>query len=94
MKLGGAFWGKSKFATRMANAIMKKMNSEKNYRVVVTHCNCEERGQNLLDILNKKLGNIHSSYLLDCGTALGVHAGPGSLVVGVQEYEPIMLKNK
>ena len=26
MKPGGAFWGKSKFATRMANAIMKKMN--------------------------------------------------------------------
>ena len=93
MKLGGAFLGKTKFADRMANTIIKKINMTKKYRIVVTHCNCIERGEKLLDILNKKLSNLHSSYLIDCGTALGVHAGPGSLVVGVQEYKPISLKN-
>lgn len=92
IKLEGAFWGKSKFALRMANAIIKRLDFEKKYRVVVTHCNCKERGQSLLNILNEKLSNIHTSYLLDCGTALGVHAGPGSLVVGVQEYESIKPK--
>ena len=78
----------------MANAIINRVDTGKNYRIIVTHCNCKERGKNLLNVLNKKLSNIHSSYLLDCGTALGVHAGPGSLVVGVQEYSPISLKSQ
>lgn len=94
IKLEGAFWGKSKFPNRMANAIINRVDTGKNYRIIVTHCNCKERGKNLLNVLNKKLSNIHSSYLLDCGTALGVHAGPGSLVVGVQEYSPISLKSQ
>ena len=54
-------------------------------RLLVGHANCEADGQWLLDELTTD--NVVYRRLLPCGTAFGVHGGPGLLVVAIQEYE-------
>ena len=56
------------------------------YRVHVGHGNAETEGHQLLQLLIAALppGSVESSHVMPLGTALGVHGGPGMLVVGVQ----------
>ena len=61
--------------------------------IIISHCECEERANRLLKSLKNNIPNIDYSYVIDCGSALGVHIGPGSLVVGIQEYIPIKIKS-
>ena len=89
MKISGGFFGKKNFAKKTAVSLLKKLNKNKTYRIIITHCNCEDRDTKFLNILKNKITNIDFSYVIDCGSALGVHIGPGSLVIGIQEYIPI-----
>ena len=89
MKISGGFFGKKNFAKKTAVSLLKKLNKNKTYRIIITHCNCEDRATKFLNILKNKINNIDFSYVIDCGSALGVHIGPGSLVIGIQEYIPI-----
>ena len=92
MKISGGFFGKKHFAKKTANVLLKKLSSNKSYRIIISHCNCNNRANNLLTILKNAIKNIDFSYVIDCGSALGVHIGPGSLVIGIQEYIPIKPK--
>lgn len=88
VKAGGIFFGKEPFVEKFHAFLMRKLDPRRTYRVSVSHCNVPEDGQRLLDLLCESLPNVADAWLMDTGSALGVHAGPGSLVVGVQEYEP------
>jgi len=85
LKPGGILYGKRKMALKMSYFINKKIKNYKCYRVVIAHANCLEKGEELLDHIARNNSNILSSYIVNLGGALGVHAGPGSLVVGLQE---------
>ena len=92
MKISGGFFGKKNFAKKTAKVLLKKLDTNKSYRIIISHCNCKDRANNLLNILKKSIQNINYSYVIDCGSALGVHIGPGSLVIGIQEFIPIKVK--
>lgn len=57
------------------------------YRLIVGHCNCREAGERVLELLRESKPNLEGSWLMDGRTALGAHAGPGAIVVGLQEYQ-------
>ena len=63
----------------------KNHDNTKSFRISVGHCNCLEEGQTLIEGLKNTFSNLTSIELLEVGGALGVHTGPGSLVVGIQE---------
>ena len=42
-----------------------------------------------MDYIKKGFKNIESIDLLEIGSALGVHTGPGALLVGIQKYKEI-----
>ncbi|HEX7046250.1 MAG TPA: DegV family protein [Gammaproteobacteria bacterium] len=88
VKAGGVFFGREPFVEKFHGFLLRKLDPAKRYRISVSHCNCAADGQKLLDLLRDSLPNITDAWLMDTGSALGVHAGPGSLVVGVQEYQP------
>ena len=69
----------------MVKYIHKKYDISKAYRISVGHCNCREEGEILINGLKYIFSNLISIELLEVGGALGVHTGPGSLVVGIQE---------
>ncbi|MDX1454080.1 MAG: DegV family protein [Gammaproteobacteria bacterium] len=87
VKSGGVFFGREPFVEKFHRFISKRIDRSKTWRVFVSHCNTPKEGQQMLDLLCKSIPKVESSWLMDTGSALGVHAGPGSLVVGVQEYE-------
>ncbi len=87
VKSGGMFFGREPFVEKFHGFLMRKLDPARRYRISVSHCNCPEDGRKLVAMLKDSL-DLADAWLTDTGTAIGVHAGPGGLVVGVQEYEP------
>lgn len=85
---GTLLFGRHDLSNRFARLVRRRMADDVGYRVAVGHANAEAEGRRLLDSICAGLDNIHARYLTPLGTALGVHGGPGMLVVGIQEYEP------
>ena len=80
----GVLYGKSNTVQKFTNFLYKKINIEDKYKLMIAHSNCKEKGQKLLDQLMIKNPNIVEHHLLELGGALGAHAGPNSLVVGLE----------
>jgi hypothetical protein len=83
---GGVLFGRERLKEKFARFVRRRMRDDVPYRLLVGHANCEADGQWLLEQLTT--GNVVYRRLLPCGTAFGVHGGPGLLVVAFQEYEP------
>ena len=39
-------------------------------------------------VLEQRVKQLDAIWVMEAGAGIGAHAGPGSLVLGVQEYEP------
>ena len=81
--------GRRDLLSRFARHVARRAKQGKTYRVAIGHANCEENAKRLHEELLDKLPDIESSYVTELGSALGVHAGPGALVVSLQEYRPL-----
>ena len=88
VKARGVVRGSSDLAQGFAKYLRRRLDRNERWRIMVAHGDWPEGGQALHDALLSALPNVHSSYLTAAGTAFGVHAGPGSLVVGAQPYRP------
>jgi len=82
---GGVLFGREHLKEKFARFVRRRMRGDVSYRLLVGHANCEADGQWLLEQLTTD--NVVYRRLLPCGTAFGVHGGPGLLVVAFQEYE-------
>lgn len=85
---GTVLFGRRDLNDRFARLVRRRMADDVGYRVAVGHANAENEGRRLLEAVCAGLDNIYARYLTPLGTALGVHGGPGMLVVAIQEYEP------
>jgi DegV family protein with EDD domain len=85
VKAGGVLLGREHLKEKFARFVRRRMRHDVSYRLLVGHANCEADGQWLLEQLTT--GDVVYRRLLPCGTAFGVHGGPGLLVVAFQEYE-------
>jgi len=74
---------------RLAARLARRLARGRRYRVLVTHCDCPEEGERLRARLLSLAPNIERHWLIEAGAAIGAHAGPGSLVVGIQEAVPL-----
>jgi hypothetical protein len=83
---GTVLFGRRNVRSRFARLIRRRIKSQVAYRVAVGHANAEVEGRQLLNEICEGLDNIQARTLMPLGTALGVHGGPGMLVVGLQEY--------
>ncbi len=87
IKLGGVLFGKTKMVKKFAQFLMTKINHEKSHRVAVGYTAELGKGTELFESLTTSIPNILDSFLDSTGAALGVHAGPGGLVVAIQETD-------
>jgi hypothetical protein len=85
---GGVLFGTRNLRKQFAAFVRRRIRADRRYRVSVGHANAESEGRQLLEEITAGLSNIESSYLTALGSALGVHGGPGMLVVGLQDYVP------
>ncbi len=82
--LGGALAGRRHLVRRFARFVARRMPSQGPVRVAVGHANAPEAANDLLSALEQRLSRISHSFVTEIGTALGVHGGPGTLVVAAQ----------
>lgn len=87
--LGGVLFGRDRLAERFAAALARRLPPDKRWRLLIGHCDCAEEGERLRDALRRLVPSIERDWLIEAGSGIGAHAGPGSLVVGVQEVVPL-----
>ncbi len=86
MSLGGILPGRGANPVKLARKAVKQMDDQTMYRVLLAHADNEEGAVQLKHCILEQHGRIHSCHITDAGPALGVHVGPGGLVVGFAPY--------
>ena len=86
--IGGALFGRRDRVAKFIRFIGRRIVAGRRYRLIVGHGDAADAGRRLLEALTTRHPGIERSWLVPCGAALGVHGGPGFLVVGLQEYDP------
>jgi DegV family protein with EDD domain len=80
----GALFGRRGLVERFAGRIAAAAERDASYRVAVAHASDRDRAERLLATLLERLPSVRAHYLTELGSALGVHGGPGTLVVSLQ----------
>jgi uncharacterized protein len=86
--VGGAVWGRSNLARKFAHKVLAQMRPDTRYRLWVGHADAPELGAELLGEIERGGVSLHEPRVVNLGTALGAHGGPGMLVAALQEYAP------
>jgi DegV family protein with EDD domain len=84
--LSGFFFGSRHRIRRFCRHVARRTELEGPLRVAVGHAACPEDAELLAARLRERLGNVERLSITDLGTALGVHGGPGALIVAFQPY--------
>tara|TARA_Y100001968_G_C19430522_1_gene756753 strand:- start:405 stop:2204 length:1800 start_codon:yes stop_codon:yes gene_type:complete len=85
LKAAGALFGIKNFHNRLAALVIGKLDHTAHYKFSIAHSNSEEEGHEIVEFIGNNFKNTISIDLVDLGSALGVHAGPGSFAIGVQK---------
>ena len=88
IKTAGIRFGKKNLDRKIANFVLKRIDYKKSYKVLVAHGNDHHGGEKLLETLSKNIPNLNSAQLVDVGGVFGVHVGPNTLAVAIQEELP------
>jgi DegV family protein with EDD domain len=78
--VGGVHPGRGANPLRLARTLVRKMDPDTMYRVLISHANNEEGGNQVRHHVLEQHGRIHSCHVTEAGPALGVHLGPGGLL--------------
>jgi DegV family protein with EDD domain len=81
-KLAGVTPGIGARPAALGKMALRNMNKATTYRILIAHGANLEGAQELRRFLLLRHTRVHSCYISEAGPALGVHLGPGGLVVG------------
>jgi len=82
--MGGALWGRRRRLRRFARWIARRTDASRDWRFAVGHADAPQAAAALVEELRAALPGMEQAFVTEIGTALGVHGGPGTLVVSVQ----------
>ena len=80
----GILPGRRRLIDKFARYVAKRSDRERKLRLAIGHALCEKDARKLQTRLHEELPDATSSTIADVGAALGVHGGPGTLIVAVQ----------
>lgn len=83
----GLIWDRGARERRFARFIARRLDPTARYRLLVGHGAAETEAGRLLEALRQVLPRLESAQITTTGTALGVHGGPGLLVVAAQRLD-------
>jgi DegV family protein with EDD domain len=84
--MAGGLLGTANVPLRFAGYVAKRVDRSRRWRLIVGHCDAPGDGEVLLEALRGKL-DIADGWLVETGSAVGAHAGPGALVVSLQPLD-------
>jgi DegV family protein with EDD domain len=83
---GTFLFGRRNRIQRFARYVARRTPAADALDVAIGHAVCPDDAVELERALRKRFGNIHRTTITDIGAALGVHGGPGTLIVSTQPY--------
>jgi DegV family protein with EDD domain len=93
--LGGVLWGRRRLPQRFARFAARRAArpvdpGAPRYRVLVGHGNAAAEAEALAQHVVAQFppGSVEFAHVTDMGPALGVHGGPGTLIVALQPLAP------
>jgi len=81
----GILLGRGRRLKKFARYICRRTKKDITYRLAVGHAACAADARQLAELLSDRLRISDSAFLSEIGAAIGVHGGPGTLVVAIQE---------
>ena len=85
ISIGGVLFGRRNLTTKFARFVRRRIANGSRWRLAVGHANAAAEAAQLRDAIVAGRDDIQTEFVIPIGTALGVHGGPGCLVVSVQE---------
>ncbi len=83
---GTFLFGRKHRIRRFARYVARKTPPAESLDMAIGHAVCREDAVALERELRRYFDNIHRTTITDIGAALGVHGGPGTLIVATQPY--------
>jgi hypothetical protein len=84
----GVVFGRKNQHLKFARLVARRLKKDKLYRFIICHCQARDAAMDVQHQLLQRHPEVHSCQITDAGPAVGVHLGPGGIVVGVQQYLP------
>ena len=85
--LGGALFGRRNPYRRYGKLLRRRLDPARRWRIGISHANVPEGAAAVREVLAAGLPRAEFLPVIPLGTALGVHGGPGCVVVAAQELE-------
>ena len=83
---GTFLFGRRNRIKRFARYVAKRTPAADSLDIAIGHAVCRDDAAELERELRGHFDNIHRTTITDIGAALGVHGGPGTLIVATQPY--------
>ena len=80
---GGVLPGRKNSLRHFARFVAAHVDKNRPVRVGIGHAICEDKALELQSLLTARLPNLERCSIAEMGAAIGVHCGPGSLVIGI-----------
>ena len=90
----GVIRGRAGAVPRFARYLARRMDRGATSRILISHTDAEADARRLRDLLLTSHPEVDACWIEEASPAVGVHAGPGALLVGLQpwcapeRYEP------
>nr|MDJ0906229.1 DegV family protein [Woeseiaceae bacterium] len=80
--------GKRNTTRKFARSLVRHSRELGPLTIAIGHANCPDDAVELEQLLRRDLPQIERLTMTEIGAALGVHAGPGTLIAAVQPFTP------
>ena len=87
MKVAGILLGARNRIKKLVKLLIKKHHPKSNYNITIAHSDNLDEANQLVELLKNKYPNVNNIPIYELGCALGVHTGPGALVIGIQKID-------
>ena len=86
--LSSFFLGQRHYVRKFARHLARQAAGDESITVGIGHAACAAAAAELASLLQAQIPGIRKLSITELGAALGVHGGPGTLVVAMQPYSP------
>lgn len=83
--LGGVMFGREQLPRKFARFVRRRMRRDRRWLLAIGHANTPTGAAEFREAVLEGPDNIDESFVVQIGTALGAHGGPGCLVAAIQE---------
>ncbi len=87
--IGGVLYGRRNPYRRFGKLLRRRLDPARRWRIGISHANVPEGAAEVRDAIAEALPRAEILPVIPLGTALGVHGGPGCIVVAAQELDEL-----